>query len=381
MNINQILLKSNNIKLDIKQSILDTKLKNSLYNSIVIDNVNNHSNINNINNDYKNSSTSIKEYYDMGSLIKDTSKKRSKSNYFEIQLEDKENKRKYEEKRRNFYKSKNYSEISLKIKENIMKKNDINERIISKRRERLSKESSINFNSIYNKETIDTRSGSLIYNNNTIIQKNIEENKNSSLNKYMKTNSIQEETKDLLYNLNINKLEETFFAFNKTKDERKLNQMAKCLRQSFINSESHPFFDVFENKINFLNDGHLFPNLKSKLVNDDSKVDNLTFLNRIKKIQHPNIINHSTLNQINKLRKVKQSKKDKEDKEKMILIEEEIGKNVLSFNETLKKTIEQNKKCLFDKENKNEENMYYFKYKLELYDKIYIRDDIYSLIK
>lgn len=157
--------------------------------------------------------------------------------------------------------------------------------------------------------------------------------------------------------------------------------MAKCLRQSFINSESHPFFDVFENKINFLNDGHLFPNLKSKLVNDDSKVDNLTFLNRIKKIQHPNIINHSTLNQINKLRKVKQSKKDKEDKEKMILIEEEIGKNVLSFNETLKKTIEQNKKCLFDKENKNEENMYYFKYKLELYDKIYIRDDIYSLIK
>lgn len=53
-----------------------------------------------------------------------------------------------------------------------MKKNDINERIIIKRRERLSKENSINFNSIYNKETIDTRSGSLIYNNNTLNQKN-----------------------------------------------------------------------------------------------------------------------------------------------------------------------------------------------------------------
>lgn len=103
MNINQILLKSNNIKLDIKNSILDKKLKNSLYNSIVIDNINNHSNINNINNDYKNSSKNIKENYDTGNLIKDTNKKRSKSNYFEIQLEDKENKKKYEEKRRNFY--------------------------------------------------------------------------------------------------------------------------------------------------------------------------------------------------------------------------------------------------------------------------------------
>ena len=173
---------------------------------------------------------------------------------------------------------------------------------------------------------------------------------------------------------NKDKIEYAYFPY-KIRDEKKLNEMAKFLKSSVTVVMDDPFFKNYENKINFISDSRILPNLKANLVHEnDSKVDNITFKNKVEKIEHPNIINPSALFQINIIRKMKQTKKDKDNKKIMEKTEEK--KIETTINQMLGTSIANFKKILSDGFSKKEESLNFFKYRLEAFNNIQIETGI-----
>lgn len=166
-------------------------------------------------------------------------------------------------------------------------------------------------------------------------------------------------------------LEEKHFPFNSSKDFKKIANMTKLLKSNITTVVTDPFYEDFENKINFVVDSRLLPNIRSKFVDSPIQQDNnLAFKEKLEKIEHPNAIHPSALVQINKIRKLKQNKKDEE---KIKTVEQYNRHKNLTSNDKLEKTINSFKKQLADQYNKCEDMQNFFKYKIDSYENVFIQ--------
>lgn len=172
-------------------------------------------------------------------------------------------------------------------------------------------------------------------------------------------------------NTNYEKVEKMYFPYNSEKDHKKLGEMAKFLKSSVNKIISDPFFDNYENRVNFIIDSRILPNLKANLVTEKDQIDNLTFKSRLEKIEHPNIIHPSALVQVNMMRKAKQNKKDNEVKLRNKKKEE---KQRETLNEKLENTISQFKQQLAEQFNQNEIMLNFFRYRLDSFNAVYFQD-------
>lgn len=165
---------------------------------------------------------------------------------------------------------------------------------------------------------------------------------------------------------------------------QKLDAMKRYLKQQLININD-PFYDSMENRINFLAESRRLPNLKA-LVNQSLSMKTLNAVNNetelgknnlkevdfdndelkitMKKIEHPNIIDPTSLLQLNIMKRGKQRQMDQKMKEKLVVASKVDDKN------KLKESIIQYKKLLDERYNQDEEMLGYFKHKVKKFNQV-----------
>lgn len=271
---------------------------------------------------------------------------------------------------------------------------------------------------MYNKKDINCNSHNSCYisDKNIIKIDNSNNDLNKSKNKYLGNKKTKENINNsylmqLYSNNNFDKLELELFPYNII-DHKNLNKLASMIRRNLLNNnERSEYYNKYLNRINYIQESRILPNLKctlnyqkiniSNLDNNKSNInsnkddyatnnnnifknitskneskinlDKIELKNKLEKLEHPNIVNTCLIYKMNKEKAIKQLKID----ENIKLAEvKESNKNscfIDDFNENKTNLLEQinsNLKIIHSEELTN-----YFKYKIDSFKNVHITDN------